>query len=76
MTPRLFDTLVAAVIRVGLLLALVIMLMAENAQAQSPALNPTALPIAHGLAVGNLIPQSHRAEKGWQQTASPLHTGA
>jgi hypothetical protein len=33
MTPRLFDSLVGALIRIGLLLALVIMLMAENAQA-------------------------------------------
>ena len=34
MTPRVFDSLVAALIRIGLLLALVIMLMAENAQEQ------------------------------------------
>lgn len=34
MSPRVFHALVAALIRVGLLLALVIMLMAENAQAQ------------------------------------------
>jgi hypothetical protein len=34
MTPRVFDSLVAALIRIGLLLALVILLMAENAQAQ------------------------------------------
>ncbi len=33
MSPRASNTLVAAVIRIGLLLALVIMLMAENAQA-------------------------------------------
>jgi hypothetical protein len=36
MTQRASESLVAALIRVGLLLALVIMLMAENAQAQSP----------------------------------------
>lgn len=34
MSPRVFHALVAALIRIGLLLALVIMLMAENAQAQ------------------------------------------
>jgi hypothetical protein len=34
MSPRASNTLVAAVIRIGLLLALAIMLMAENAQAQ------------------------------------------
>ena len=34
MTPRVFNSLVAALIRIGLLLALVILLMAENAQAQ------------------------------------------
>jgi hypothetical protein len=35
MTQRASESLVAALIRVGLLLALVIMLMAENAQAQT-----------------------------------------
>ena len=35
MTPRGFDSLMAALIRIGLLLALVIMLIAENAHAQS-----------------------------------------
>ena len=34
MSPRVFDSLVAALIRIGLLLALVIMLIAENAQAK------------------------------------------
>jgi type III secretory pathway component EscT len=34
MTQRASESLVAALIRVGLLLALAIMLMAENAQAQ------------------------------------------
>jgi hypothetical protein len=34
MTQRVSESLVAALIRIGLLLALVIMLMAENAQAQ------------------------------------------
>ena len=34
MTPRLFDSLVGALIRIGLLLALVIMLMAENARSR------------------------------------------
>ena len=37
MTQRASESLVAALIRVGLLLALVIMLMAENAQAQPPS---------------------------------------
>lgn len=36
MTQRASESLVAVLIRVGLLLALAIMLMAENAQAQSP----------------------------------------
>jgi hypothetical protein len=41
MTPRLFDSLVGALIRIGLLLALVIMLMAENAQAsRQPSARP------------------------------------
>jgi hypothetical protein len=35
MTQRASESLVAVLIRVGLLLALAIMLMAENAQAQS-----------------------------------------
>jgi hypothetical protein len=35
MSPRVFHALVAALIRIGLLLALVILLMAENAQAQT-----------------------------------------
>lgn len=34
MSPRVFRSLVAALIRIGLLLALVIMLMAEKSQAQ------------------------------------------
>jgi hypothetical protein len=58
MTQRASESLVAVLIRIGLLLALVIMLMAENAQAQVPhALfsppghsrtgNPTSLPPRH-----------------------------
>ena len=53
MTQRASESLVAALIRIGLLLALAIMLMAENAQAQplpvsagshpSRAGNPTSL---------------------------------
>jgi hypothetical protein len=51
MTQRASESLVAALIRIGLLLALAIMLMAENAQAQalssvaggSRAANPTSL---------------------------------
>lgn len=34
MSPRVFDSLVAALIRIGLLVGLVIMLIAENAQAK------------------------------------------
>jgi hypothetical protein len=34
MTPRVFRSFMGALIRIGLLLALVILLMAENAQAQ------------------------------------------
>lgn len=44
MSPRVFQTLVAALIRIGLLLALVIMLMAENAQAEPPARNRFSSP--------------------------------
>ncbi len=40
MTQRASESLVAALIRIGLLLALAIMLMAENAQAQSPKAQP------------------------------------
>jgi hypothetical protein len=57
MTQRASQSLVAALIRVGLLLALAIMLMAENAQAQASALstvqgisrtgNPTSLQLRH-----------------------------
>ena len=47
MTQRASESLVAALIRVGLILALAIMLMAENAQAQPPHPprngNPTSL---------------------------------
>jgi type III secretory pathway component EscT len=47
MTQRASESLVAVLIRIGLLLALVIMLMAENAQAQplqhSRQGNPTSL---------------------------------
>ena len=38
MTQRASESLVAALIRIGLLLALAIMLMAENAQAQATSL--------------------------------------
>ena len=40
MTQRASESLVAVLIRIGLLLALAIMLMAENAQAQAPQTNP------------------------------------
>jgi hypothetical protein len=46
MTQRASESLVAALIRIGLLLALAIMLMAENAQAQS--LPVSAEPQAYG----------------------------
>jgi hypothetical protein len=42
MTQRASESLVAALIRIGLLLALAIMLMAENAQAQSSCFGPVA----------------------------------
>ena len=49
MTQRASESLVAALIRVGLLLALAIMLMAENAQAQPPSTHFTDWPF-HQLA--------------------------
>jgi hypothetical protein len=48
MTQRASQSLVAVLIRVGLLLALAIMLMAENAQAQSLQAHPLALSISAG----------------------------
>jgi hypothetical protein len=48
MTQRASESLVAVLIRVGLLLALAIMLMAENAQAQPPQAHPPALSISAG----------------------------
>ncbi len=42
MTQRASESLVAALIRIGLLLALAILLMAENAQAQPLSLSPSA----------------------------------
>jgi hypothetical protein len=44
MTQRASESLVAALIRIGLLLALAIMLMAENAQAQSIAVSTRSQP--------------------------------
>ena len=44
MSPRVFDSLVAALIRIGLLLALVIMLIAENAQAKRAPAPPSSVP--------------------------------
>ena len=52
MTQRASESLVAALIRVGLLLALAIMLMAENAQAQPPSTPFTNWPY-HQLAIAN-----------------------
>lgn len=40
MSPRVFDAFMAALIRLGLLVALVIMLVAEKAQAQPAQLMP------------------------------------
>lgn len=40
MSPRVLDALMAALIRLGLLVALVIMLVAEKAQAQPAQLAP------------------------------------
>lgn len=49
MTQRASESLVAVLIRIGLLLALAIMLMAENAQAQPLQASPNASssPAAH-----------------------------
>ncbi len=44
MTQRASESLVAALIRIGLLLALAIMLMAENAQAQPLAVSARSHP--------------------------------
>jgi hypothetical protein len=65
MTQRASESLVAVLIRIGLLLALVIMLMAENAQAQtlfsppshSRTGNPTSLQPRHEAAGSS---RSHR----------------
>ena len=53
MTQRASESLVAALIRVGLLLALAIMLMAENAQAQP---SHPAGPPRNGNHIGLLLP--------------------
>jgi hypothetical protein len=68
MTQRASESLVAALIRIGLLLALAIMLMAENAQAQS--LPVSARP--HPPRVGNptsLQLQAHAAGARTTRTA-------
>lgn len=51
MTRRASESLVAVLIRIGLLLALAILLMAENAQAQQP---PTTLNGPHQARTGIL----------------------
>ncbi len=56
MTQRASESLVAALIRIGLLLALAIMLMAENAQAQSLPVSARAHPSQVGSPTG-LQPQ-------------------
>ncbi len=48
MTQRASESLVAALIRIGLLLALAIMLMAENAQAQSHPVSARSHPARAG----------------------------
>jgi hypothetical protein len=61
MTQRASESLVAALIRVGLLLALVIMLMAENAQAQPPShLSPTAKSASTQLRVPSTVTRGPR----------------
>jgi hypothetical protein len=57
MTQRASESLVAALIRVGLLLALAIMLMAENAQAQ-PLKTPTG---SHPSRIANITSLQHTA---------------
>jgi hypothetical protein len=58
MSPRGFDSLMATLIRIGLLLALLIMLMAENAHAQPSLIRHARLSLAiHGK-------QSRAAERG------------
>jgi type III secretory pathway component EscT len=48
MTQRASESLVAALIRIGLLLALAIMLMAENAQAQALSVSARSHPTRAG----------------------------
>ena len=62
MTQRASESLVAVLIRVGLLLALAIMLMAENAQAQ---LSPTL----HGRPYHSLAVANRRGKHSTNQTA-------
>ena len=50
MTQRASESLVAVLIRIGLLLALAIMLMAENAQAQALPANILSLSSPAGVA--------------------------
>jgi hypothetical protein len=66
MTQRASESLVAALIRIGLLLALAIMLMAENAQAQ------TVSPRSHPARAGNttsLQQETHAAGARTNRTA-------
>jgi hypothetical protein len=68
MTQRASESLVAALIRIGLLLALAIMLMAENAQAQSLLVSARS----HPPRVGNptsLQLQAHAAGTRTNRTA-------
>ena len=69
MSPRVFHSLVGALIRIGLLLALVIMLMAENAQAQLPLVAQPVCSSSHFLlrdsqAPGPKVPRSGRTSVG------------
>jgi hypothetical protein len=52
MTQRASESLVAVLIRIGLLLALAIMLMAENAQAQSLPVSTRSHPARAGSPTG------------------------
>jgi hypothetical protein len=73
MTPSAFQSLMAALIRIGLLLALVIMLMAENAHAQ-----PVAAQLTCGSARIALRPDppqnknANRISRMWDIRAHPI----
>ena len=72
MSPRASNTLVAAVIRIGLLLALAIMLMAENAQAQR--VNTQRVNVASKCSVRR-PGRNPRAQSGHAQRMNPVPFG-